>query len=230
MAQTTAGARGFFRALPLRLLRPHWKPLLTALLAVFVGTLADVLEPWPVKVVVDNVVQSKRLPPGLGSVAVGLFGDSKYSVLAFALAAVMAIAIVGAAAGYLQSYLTTTVGQWIGHDLRRMLYQRIQRLSLVEHGQSRRGDLLTRVTTDIDAVQDFIGSALLGILASTLTLAGMIGVMLYVNWRFTLIALSITPVLFVVVYSYTRRIKKAARAVKKQETELLSNVSEVLTA
>jgi subfamily B ATP-binding cassette protein MsbA len=58
----------------------------------------------------------------------------------------------------------------------------------------------------------------------------MIGVMLYVNWRFTLAALSITPVLFTFVYTYTRRIKRATRAVKKQETELLSGVAEVLSA
>ena len=230
MGQATGPARGFLRAPPIRLLRPHWKPLLVALLAVFVETLADVLEPWPIKVVVDNVLQSKKLPPGLGALAVSLFGTDKYAILNFALAAIMVIAVVGAAASYVEKYLTTTVGQWVSHDLRRALYQRIQRLSLAEHGQSRRGDLIARVTTDIDAVQDFIMTALLGMVANSLTLVGMIGVMLYVNWRFTLIGLSIAPVLFAVVYSYTRRIKKATRAVKKQETELLSSVAEVLTA
>ena len=212
------------------LLRPHWKALGVALVAVLLETFADVMEPWPIKVVVDNVVQSKKLPPGWGALVVSLFGDNKYSILFFALAAVMAIAVLGAISSFLEKYLTTTVAQWIGHDMRRMLYQRIQRLSLAEHGKTRRGDLIVRVTSDIDAVQDFIGSALLGVLASALTLAGMLGVMLYVNWRFTLVALSITPVLFAFVYTYTRRIKQATRAVKKQESELLSSVAEVLTA
>jgi subfamily B ATP-binding cassette protein MsbA len=58
----------------------------------------------------------------------------------------------------------------------------------------------------------------------------MIGVMLYFNWRFTLIALSIAPPLAAVVYSYTRRIKKASRAVRKKESELVSVVEEVLTS
>ena len=58
----------------------------------------------------------------------------------------------------------------------------------------------------------------------------MIGVMFYLNWRFTLIALSVSPVLFLVVYYYTRRIKKASRAVRKKESELLSLVEEVLTS
>ena len=125
------------------------------------------------------------------------------------------IAIVGAVSSYIEKYLTTSVSQWVAHDLRRTLYQHIQRLSLAEHDESRTGDLITRVTSDIDAVQDFITSALLGIVVNVLTLAGMIGVMFYINWRFTLIALSVAPVLFLVVYFYTRRIKKASRAVEE---------------
>jgi ATP-binding cassette, subfamily B, bacterial len=212
------------------LLSPHWKPLVVALLAVLIEAAADVLEPWPIKVVVDNVLQSKKLPSGLGAVVLRLFGQNKYATLDFALTAIMVIAIVGALASFLEKYLTTGAGQWVAHDLRRLLYHRIQRLSLAEHGKSRRGDLIVRVTTDIDAVQDFITTSLLGVLTSSLTLVGMIGVMLRVNWRFTLIGLSVTPVLAAVVYSYTRRIKMATRRVKKQETELMSNVAEVLTA
>ena len=108
-------------------------------------------------------------------------------MLNFALAAVLLIAVVGAVSSYVEKYLTTSVSQWVAHDLRRLLYQRIQRLSLAEHGESRTGDLITRVTSDIDAVQDFINSALLGIVINVLTLAGMLGVMFYINWRFTLI-------------------------------------------
>jgi ATP-binding cassette, subfamily B, bacterial len=110
------------------------------------------------------------------------------------------------------------------------LYHHIQRLSLAEHDEARTGDLITRVTSDIEAVQDFINSALLGMLVNVVTLVGMIGVMLYLNWRFTLIALSVAPLLFLVVYSYTRRIKSASRAVRKQESLLLSVVEEVLTS
>jgi subfamily B ATP-binding cassette protein MsbA len=143
---------------------------------------------------------------------------------------VLTIAVVGGISGYVEKYLTTSVSQWVAHDLRLLLYQRIQRLSLAEHGKSRTGDLITRVTKDIDAVQDFIESALLGIVVSVLTLIGMVGVMLYVNWRFTLIGLSVAPVLFLFVYFYSRKIKDASRAVKRKETELLSGVAEVFTA
>src|SRR6186997_2548968 len=212
------------------LLRPHWKALTVALVAVLGETLTDILEPWPIKIVVDNILQSKKLPSVLGGIVTGLFGSNAGAVLYFAVAAVALIAIVGAVSSYVEKYLTTSVSQWVGHDLRRTLYHHIQRLSLAEHDRSRTGDLITRVTSDIGAVQDFINSALLGMLVNVMTLVGMIGVMFYLNWRFTLIALSVAPALFLVVYYYTRRIKSASRAVRKQEGILLSVVEEVLTS
>jgi len=116
------------------------------------------------------------------------------------------------------------------HDLRRMLYSHIQRLSLAEYDETRTGDLISRVTSDINAVQDFVNTALLGMLVNILTLVGMIAVMFYINWRFTLIALSVPPILFVFVYVFTRRIKKFSRAVRKKESDLTSVVQEVFTS
>jgi ATP-binding cassette subfamily B protein len=213
-----------------RLIRPHWKALTLAFIAVLGETFSDVLEPWPIKIVIDNILQSKALPGWMGRLVTGTFGHDKVAILNFAVAAVAIIALVGAVSSYIEKYLTTSVSQWVTHDLRRTLYNHIQRLSLAEHDQAQTGDLITRVTSDIGAVQDFISSALLGMLVNVLTLIGMIAVMLYINWRFTLIALSIAPALFMVVYSFTRRIKKASRAVRKKESELVSVVQEVLTS
>src|SRR5581483_4240062 len=92
------------------------------------------------------------------------------------------------------------------------------------------GDLITRVTKDIDAIQDFIESTLLGIVVNVLTLVGMVALMFYSNWRFTLLGLSVAPVLVVFVYFYSRRVKAAARTVKKKESELMSNVAEKFSA
>ncbi len=142
----------------------------------------------------------------------------------------LAIAVVGALCSYTEKVLTTTVGQWVMHDMRRTLYSHVQRLSLSYHDHKQTGDLISRVTSDIDAIQSFIASGLLGALVNSLTLVGMVGVMFYINWRFTLIALSVAPVLFGVVFSYTRRIKKASREVRKKEGEVVSVIQEVLTS
>jgi len=214
----------------LDLVRPHWKALALALVAALGVALTDILDPWPIKVVVDNLLQSKPLPGLLARVVTAIFGQGAYAVLNFAVVAVAIVALVGAVSAYFEKYLTTSVSQWVGHDLRRTVYHHIHRLSLEEHDKTRTGDMITRVTSDIEVIQDFVGSSLLGMLISLMTLAGMIAVMFFLNWRFTLIALSVMPVLFFVVYRFTRRIKKASRAVRKQEGELLSVVEEVLTS
>src|SRR5712671_2644662 len=198
------------------LLRPHWKALSLALVAVIGETAADLLEPWPLKVIVDNLLQSKPLPHWLTAIISHTVGTEKYAILNFAVISVAVIAIFGAISSYTEKYLTTSVGQWVMHDLRRTLYQHIHHLSLAEHDEKRTGDLISRVTSDIQTIQDFVTSALLGILTNVLTLFGIVGVMLYLNWRFTLISLSIAPVLFAVVYVFTRRIKKASRDVRKK--------------
>src|ERR1700686_4173327 len=212
------------------LVRPHWKALTVALVAVLGETVTDILEPWPIKVVIDNILQSKALPGGLGGAVTALFGDNSYAIVNFAVAAVAAIAIVGAVSSYFEKYLTTSVGQWVTHDLRRTLYHHIHRLSLSQHDEARTGDLISRVTSDIEAIQDFLTSAMLGIVVDVVTIAGMITVMFIINWQFTLIALSVVPPLFVVVYLYTRRIKKASRDVRKKESELVSIVQEVFSS
>ncbi len=127
-----------------------------AFCAVLGETLTDVLEPWPVKIVVDNLLQHKRLPGWIGRMVLSLFGDNQHAILNFAVGAVAAIAIVGALSSYAEKYLTTSVSQWVTHDLRRLLYSHIQRLSLAEYDETRTGDLISRVTSDIDAVQDFV--------------------------------------------------------------------------
>jgi ATP-binding cassette subfamily B protein len=213
-----------------QLLHPHWKRLTIALLAVLGVTFTDVIEPWPIKIVVDNLLQSKKLPGWLGEFVSTIFGQDKLAILNFAVAAVAVIAVLGAISSYVERYMTSSVSQWVAHDLRRTLYNHIQRLSLTEYDETRTGDLISRVTSDIEAIQDFIDSALLGMLVSAFTLLGMIGVMLYINVRFTLIALSVAPALFLIVFYFTRRIKKTSRALRKKQSELLSIVEEVLTS
>jgi len=212
------------------LLRPHRAVLVLAFFAVLGEAVTDLLEPWPLKIVFDYVFGTKHMPAWMSGLLGATFGLDKVSILHFAVVAVIVIALAGALSSYAEKYLTTSVGQWVMHDLRGILYHHIQRLSLAYHDHRPTGDLISTVTADIDAIQDFISQALLGIVVNVLTLVGMLLVMFYLNWRFTLIALSITPFLFIVVYTYTHRIKKASRALRKKEGEVMSVVAEVLNS
>jgi len=214
------------------LLRPHWKALVAGLFAVIGESCADLLQPWPLKIVFDDVLHahSRHDYGWLTQWVVSVAGGDPVATLRLAAASALGIAVVGALCSFTEKYFTTSVGQWVMHDLRRTLYSHVQRLSLSYHDHKQTGDLISRVTSDIDAVQSFVASGLLGALVSSLTLAGMVGVMFCINWRFTLIALSVAPVLFAVVYSYTRRIKRASREVRKKDGEIVSVIQEVLTS
>jgi subfamily B ATP-binding cassette protein MsbA len=228
MASTAVDPRGGLDILDL--LRPHRRELWLGLLAIAGESIAGLLEPWPLKIVLDDLLQGKNQHGWLHHFIVATAGTAPRDVLIFACVAVLVIAVTDASCTYAEKYLTTNVGQWVAHDLRRTIYTHVQRLSLAYHDQQPTGDLISRVTVDIDAIQSFIVSGLLSILVDTLTLVGMIVVMLWVNWQFTLIALAVVPPLFFVVNTYTRRVKKASREVRKKESRMVSVISEVVSS
>ena len=115
--------------------RPHRAVLVLAFIAVLGEAVTDLLEPWPLKIVFDYVFGTKPMPSWLSEILGATFGLDKVSILNFAILAVIVIAVIGALSAYAEKYLTTSVGQWVMHDLRRVLYHHIQRLSLAYHDQ-----------------------------------------------------------------------------------------------
>jgi subfamily B ATP-binding cassette protein MsbA len=211
-------------------LRPHRKPLALGALVIIAGSLADLAQPWPLKVIIDSVLKGHHARLWLEQWLVSVTGGDQLAILRIAAASYLVIAAFGAAFSYAEKSLTATVSQKVLHELRRTIYQHIQRMSLAYHDRKHTGDLISRMTSDVESVQSFIVSGVLSALVNVLTLIGMVVVMFYINWAFTLIALSIVPCLSLVIYTFTRRIKKATRAVKKKEGEMLSRISEALSA
>jgi ATP-binding cassette, subfamily B, bacterial len=211
------------------LLLPYWKPFTLGMIAVFIQALTDLLQPWPLKIVVD-LVFGKPLSPKVAAWVTPVFGTDNLAIVNFIALSVIVIAVVGAVSSYIESVSMTTVGQWVTHDLRSTLYNHIQRLSLSYHDRSQTGDLISRVTSDIETIQGFITSTLSDVLLDILTLVSMLAVMTYIDWRFTAIALSVAPFMFVFVYKYSHRIKKASRAVRKKESEIVSKTQEVFSS
>ena len=212
-----------------RLLLPYWKPFTLGILAVLVQALTDLLQPWPLKIVVD-LVGEKPMPAWIAAWVTAIFGTDKLAVLNFVALAVIAVTVTAAIASYIESVAMTTVGQWVTHDLRSTLYHQIQRLSLSYHDKSQTGDLISRVTSDIDTIQGFVTSTLTDVILDILTLISMLAVMTYIDWRFTVIALSVAPFMFIFVYKYSHRIKKASREVRKKESEIVSKTQEVISS
>ena len=210
-------------------LRPYRWPLTFAFLAMVFETVTDLAEPWPLKIVLDSVISHHPLPHFLLPLH-DLLGSHKGGAIAIAAIATVAIALVSSVASYFDSYLTTSVGQFLAHDLRRKVYHHLQRLSLSYYDHHKLGNILSTITDDIDNVQSFFSASLLSIAIDIATILGMFVVMLYLDWKFTLIAMAVTPFLFLFVQRFTRLVKQSTKAVRAKESEIVSTVEESLGA
>jgi len=210
------------------LLRPYWRLLAIAFVAMLVEGGTDILQPWPLKVIFDHVLGGKPIPSWLAGPLLSV--SDRTRVLDAAALAVVVIAVIGAASAFTEDYLSTTVAKRLGYDLRTMLYHHVQRLSLSFYERRQTGDMVVRLTSDIDAVESFFASAALGMLLDLVTVSGMLVVMFSLEGRFSVIGLSIVPILFVLVFRFTRRIKRATRQVKQKESELTSVVQESIAS
>jgi len=213
------------------LVRPYRGTLAIILLAMVVETVMSLAGPWPLKVVLDNVVGNHHLPHWLD----GFLGsptafatDGKMQIAALAALAAVLIAVLGSLASYVDNYYTESVGQWVAHDLRMRTYHHLQRLSLAYFESHQTGTLLSTITDDIQTIQTFASSATLGILVDLLTIVGMLVLMFWLNWDFTLIAVCVTPFLLFFVSRFKRAVKNATKEVRHRQSDIVTVVQQDL--
>src|SRR5271165_7159740 len=211
------------------LVRPYRGQLAIILLAMLVETAMSLAGPWPLKIIIDNVVGSHKMSPWLDHlVRPMLEGGGKLQVAGLAAVACVVIALLGAIATYIDNYYTESVGQWVAHDLRMRTYQHLQRLSLGYYNTHQTGTLLSTITTDIQTIQGFASSSTLNILIDMLTIVSMLGLMFWLNWDFTLVALAATPFLLFFIGRFKKAVKKATHQVRKEQAEIVAVVQQGL--
>src|SRR5580700_4109083 len=211
------------------LIRPYRGTLLIILLAMLVETAMSLAGPWPLKIIIDNVAGGHKLTPWLEHLLQPVLeGGSKMHIAVLAALAVILIAAIGAVATYIDNYFTESVGQWVAHDLRMRTYHHLQRLSLGYYNTHQTGALLSTITTDIETIQDFASSSTLDILIDLLTIVSMLGLMFWLNWDFTLIAVAVTPFMLFFISRFKKAVKKATHQVRKEESEIVAVVQQGL--
>jgi ABC-type multidrug transport system fused ATPase/permease subunit len=205
------------------LIRPYRGTLVFIFLAMLVETAMSLASPWPLKIIIDSVVGHHKLTPWLERF-IGPSPDdaARLHVAVLAAAAFVAIAVIGAVASYIDNYYTENVGQWVAHDLRMRMYHHLQRLSLGYYGTHDTGTILSTLTTDIQTIQGFASSSTLSIMVDLLTIVCMLGLMFWLNWDFTLIAIAITPFLLLFVARFKKAVKSATKEVRKEQSKIVA--------
>jgi subfamily B ATP-binding cassette protein MsbA len=214
----------------LPLLRPFRKQLWWAVLAMVVDASLTVFRPWPLKVVIDRVLSHRPTRVPFLSAWLDNTTLSRMHILYGACAATLLIALSTGLLTYWYTRSLGIVGQRFVFDLRCRLFAHLQRLSLRFHDTQRRGDLITRLTSDIQAIQDLISNGLIVLGSNTFLLIGMLILMFWLNWQFAFVALAVAPLLFWTVFRYTHRIKVAAREARVSTGLLASLAQETLAS
>jgi len=212
-----------------QLLRPRRRALAVILAAMLVQTVMSLAAPWPLKIVIDTVIGNRRQPEWINWLLTMLGGAAHKGHIAVAAAiATVLIAVVTGAAMYAVSYFTESLSQSIGNDLRMRLYSHLQELSLAYYDTTRVGTILSTLTSDVQTIQSFASTATLNIVTNTLTVVGMIVVMLLCRWDFTLIAVAVTPLLFLFVLRVNKAVRTAVREVRTHQSDLTAILQEGL--
>ena len=214
--------------LVLQLLQPYRGWLIIVFVAMLVETAMSLAAPWPLKIIIDSVVGTHKLPEWLGWMHDLPLGENKMGLAALAALGIVLIAVVGAIASYIDNYYTESVGQWVANDLRMRVYHHLDRLSLAYYDTHQTGSLLSTITDDVGTIQDFASSAMLTILIDALTIIGILGVMFWLNWDFALIAVGVTPFLLFFVARFKKAVKKATHEVRRRQSDIVAVVQQGL--
>jgi ABC-type multidrug transport system fused ATPase/permease subunit len=214
--------------LVLQLLRPYRGWLLIVFSAMLVEIAMSLAAPWPLKLVLDDALGRHKLPDWLAWAHDYGFGRHTLGVALFAGVATLVIAIFGAIATYIDNYYTTSVGQWVANDLRIRIYEHLHRLSLRYYDNVKTGALMSTITSDVATIQSFASSSTLDILVDLITIVFMVGLMFWLDWDFTLIAVGFTPFLVVFLFHFKKMVKEVTRTVRARQSEIVAVVQEGL--
>ncbi|MCV7229812.1 ABC transporter ATP-binding protein [Mycolicibacterium komossense] len=211
-----------------QLLRPYRWSLAIIFTATVVQTLMSLAAPWPLKIILDNVVGSRPVPQWISWLLPMLGGDSKLHIAAAAGIATAVIAAVTGVAFYIATYFTESLGQNVANDLRVRLFHRLQLFSLGFYDQNRVGTILSTIMTDVQTIQSFASVSTLNLITDSFTIVGMVVVMFMLRWDFALVALTVTPLLAIFVFRVNRLIKDATREVRKRQSNMLATLQQSL--
>jgi ABC-type multidrug transport system fused ATPase/permease subunit len=210
------------------LLQPYGRRLAVILAAMLVQTLMSLAAPWPLKIIIDNVVGNHPAPEWISWLLPILGGESRLHVAAAAGIVTVLIALVSGIAFYVGNYFTESLGQWVANDLRVRIFHRLQLFSLGFFDKNRVGTVLSTIMTDVQTIQSFASVSTLNMVTDTFTIFGMIIVMFVLRWDFALIALTVMPFIAFFVFRVNSLIKNATREVRKRHSDLISTLQQGL--
>lgn len=209
-------------------IRREWPLLGGAFITLLVQIGFRLLEPWPLKIVIDEIAGSET---GTNGAQFSIFEDTgPVTLITLAALAIIIIAVGRAATSYFSTVGLALAGNRIISQVRNDLYRHMLRLPLSFHSGARQGDLITRVTGDVGRLREVTVTAIMPLIVHTLTLVGMLVLMFWLNWQLGLLALAAFPLLALSMVKLSGRIQQVARDQRKHESRMATTAAETIGA
>ena len=212
----------------------YFAPLLSKSRGSMAGALAcglgavamQLARPWPLKLVFDGLLAPGAESDDRWMRLAGRLGDA--AIVPAACVALLAISLLWGLFSYGQAYLTARAGHTVVTTLRQRVHSRLQLLSLNFHRRQKKGDLLMRLTGDVNVLRDMLVNATMEGVSSLLLLATMLAVLLWMDWRLALVLFGLLPVLGLATFRFTARIRDTARKQRRNEGRVAAVIGETL--
>jgi len=184
-------------------LKPYRLHIALAIAILILASLADLAGPYITKIAIDRYIQTKNIG--------GLQG------IIWILIAVMAVQFIFQ---YIEVYITQWVGQKTMYDMRMQVFSHIEHLGLSFFDKNPVGRLVTRTTSDVSALNELFTSGVVAIFGDIITLFGIIGMMLYLNWRLAAVTMVVVPFLFVATVIFRSKVRESFRRIRTRVAKL----------
>jgi ATP-binding cassette, subfamily B, bacterial len=210
--------------------RPYWPQILLVLILQLLATPLALLGPLPLKIAVDTVIGSRPLPGWLQAALPASLTGSAAMLLGLAAALLVLTAVLGSLLDMATGLLQTYTGEKLAQDFRSRLFRHVQRLSLSYHDMTGTSDSTYRIQYDAPAIQRIVVDGLIPLFGSAVTLVAMIVVTARIDLRLAVVAMAVSPILFLLSRSFGPRLRKNWKEIKQLDSSAMGVVQEVLSA
>lgn len=218
----------------LRLLRyvlPHWRELKMILITMALAIGVDVLQPWPMKILVDDILGKQRAPEWLSRMIVALPGPAgDGGLLLWVCIGTVLIYVLHTVVSMANTYATVGLGRRMTYNLGADLFLHLQRLSLKFHSRQPVGDTIMRINEDAYCVQTLVTSAMLPLLQAIISLVTMFFIMWRIEPTLTALALGVAPMMMILIRIFGERLRNGWLERRDKEIRVATLVEQTLSA
>jgi len=206
----------------LQYLRPYKWPVGISLVSILFKAVADVLGPYLVAIEIDRylVPVPRRTPFD------SLLSSNPYVGIAEIAAMYVGLIVFSFLLDYLQTYFMQWAGQMVMFDLRKQIFRHLQHMHIGFYDKNPVGRLVTRVTSDVDALNEMFTSGVVSIFEDVFVLAGITAIMLCMNWKLALITLAVLPLIAIATKIFRDKVRDSYRRIRTAIARINAHMQE----